>query len=68
MMFRFFIFLVGFGLAVAGGISIIAYLNIMTTGHGFSEYFFFMSQRMETYLFFAGVFFIWFSIYFPLHK
>ncbi|MBM7644014.1 hypothetical protein JOD45_000205 [Scopulibacillus daqui] len=68
MLFRFFIFLVGFGLAVAGGISIIAYLNIMTTGHGFAEYIFFMSQRIETYLFFTGVFIIWLSIYFPLQK
>ncbi|TCP29758.1 hypothetical protein EV207_10850 [Scopulibacillus darangshiensis] len=65
---RLFLFMIGFGFAVAGGITIIAYLNIMTTGHGFLQYLLFMKGRPETYLFFSGISIIWVSIYFPFRR
>jgi hypothetical protein len=63
----FFLF-VGFGIAVAGGVSIIAFLNLMTTGQGFHQYIDFISQRVETYLFVGGIALMWLSIYFPRFK
>lgn len=68
MLFRVFILLTGFGFSVAGGVSTIAYLNLLTTGHGFMEYFQFISTRVECYLLLIGLFLIWLSIYFPNFK
>lgn len=65
MVFRIFMLLTGFGLAVSGGVSTIAYLNLLTTGHGFVEYMDFISSRIECYLLPAGILFVWLSIYFP---
>jgi hypothetical protein len=65
MIFRLFLFLIGFGVAVAGGVSTIAYLNLLTTGHGFAEYLLFITRRIECYLFPLGVSIIWMSIYLP---
>ncbi|HAQ08493.1 MAG TPA: hypothetical protein DCR24_13600 [Bacillus bacterium] len=56
---------IGFGLAVSGGISTIAYLNMITTGHGVLEYLSFISKRVECYLFPVGIVTIWLSIYWP---
>ncbi|MFS0824160.1 hypothetical protein ABC371_21250 [Bacillus sp. 1P02SD] len=64
-MVRAFFFLVGFGLAVCGGISTIAYLNLTTTGLSFLEYLQYISQRIECYLVVVGLVMIWISIYFP---
>ncbi|MGV3465578.1 MAG: hypothetical protein ACO1OT_09830 [Heyndrickxia sp.] len=65
---RLFFLLVGFGIAVAGGVSLIAYLNLMTTGQGFEQYIEFISGRVETYLFVCGMLLMWTSIYFPRFK
>ncbi|MBM6618287.1 hypothetical protein [Bacillus suaedaesalsae] len=65
MVFRLFLFLLGFGVAVIGGISTIAYLNLLTTGHGFIDYLYFISRRVECYLFPLGVSIIGLSIYIP---
>ncbi|RFB18587.1 hypothetical protein DZB84_04790 [Bacillus sp. HNG] len=64
-MVRAFIFLVGFGLAVCGGISTIAYLNLTTTGLTFLEYLQFISKRIECYLVVVGFVMICLSIYYP---
>lgn len=65
MIFRMFILLIGFGLAVSGGVTLIAYLNIIVAGHNFANYIIFIAQRVETYLFLGGLLLIWLSIYFP---
>lgn len=44
-----FLFLIGFGLAVSGGVSIIAYLNLLPAGLPWLEYFLFISGRLECY-------------------
>lgn len=68
MLFRAFLLLVGFGLAVSGGVSAIAYLNLLATGQTFKEYLLFISTRPECYLLPAGVLIIWISIYLPLDR
>jgi hypothetical protein len=68
MIFRLFLFVIGFGIAVSGGVSMIAYLNLLATGHGFIEYLLFISKRIECYLMPMGVVIIWLSIYYPLNK
>ncbi|UII57012.1 hypothetical protein LS684_06115 [Cytobacillus spongiae] len=65
MIIRIFLLFTGFGIAVSGGVSTVAYLNLLTTGHGFLEYLEFISSRIECYLLPAGIFIIWTSIYFP---
>lgn len=65
MLFRIFVLLTGFGLAVSGGVSTIAYLNLLTTGHNMVEYFNYISTRIECYLLLIGIILIWLSIYFP---
>nr|WP_304213092.1 hypothetical protein [Fredinandcohnia onubensis] len=62
---RAFLFLVGFGLAVSGGITTIAYLNLTTTGFTFIEFLQFISKRIECYLIVVGLAMVWISIYFP---
>ena len=68
MLIRICILLFGFGIAVVGGVTILAYLNIMAMGEGFHEYLSFIAHRVETYLFLAGIALIWLSIYFPSFK
>ncbi|WP_456275871.1 hypothetical protein [Bacillus sp. AK128] len=68
MVFRLFLFLIGFGISVVGGVSTIAYLNVLTHGHGFYEYFLFISGRVECYLLPLGVSILWMSIYIPISK
>ncbi|GGH88728.1 hypothetical protein JOD43_000739 [Pullulanibacillus pueri] len=68
MLIRVFFLFIGFGLAVAGGVTIIAFLNLMTTGEGFYGYLSFMAHRVESYLFLSGIILIWLSIYFPSFK
>ncbi|MEH7385058.1 hypothetical protein V7147_06540 [Bacillus sp. JJ1521] len=62
---RAFLYLVGFGLAVSGGITTIAYLNLTTMGLSFLEYLQFISRRFECHLVVVGLAMIWISIYFP---
>ncbi|ERN52915.1 hypothetical protein A33I_14625 [Alkalihalophilus marmarensis DSM 21297] len=54
-MVRIFIMFVGFGFSVAGGISLLAYLNLLTLGYEFSYYMRFITTRVEFYLFILGV-------------
>lgn len=65
MAFRLFLYLTGFGVAVAGGISTVAYLNYLTIGHTFIEYLAFISTRVECHMLPVGIILIWFSIYLP---
>jgi hypothetical protein len=62
---RAFLFLVGFGLAVSGGITTIAYLNLTTTGFTFIEFLLFISKKIECYLIVVGLAMVWISIFFP---
>jgi hypothetical protein len=68
MMFRVFILLIGFGLSVSGGVTLIMYLNLLATGSTFQDYFLFISGRVECYLLLAGIFLITLSIYSPRKK
>ncbi|MBM7571527.1 hypothetical protein [Aquibacillus albus] len=54
-MFYFLLFLVGFGLTVAGGVSIIIYLNFVPAGLSFYDYFIFLKGRIECYFFVIGI-------------
>jgi hypothetical protein len=65
MLLRIILLLTGFTLAVSGGVSTIAYLNLLTMGHDFMEYITYISKRIECYLLAIGILIIWFSIYFP---
>lgn len=47
MSFRFFIFLIGFGLTVVGFSYMIIYLNLLSLGYNFLEYAKFISRRIE---------------------
>lgn len=47
MAFRFFIFLIGFGLTVIGCSYIIIYLNLLSFGYNFIDYVKFISRRLE---------------------
>lgn len=44
-----FVFLIGFGLAVSGGVTMIAYMNFLPAGITWVEYFIFIKGRMECY-------------------
>jgi hypothetical protein len=66
MLFRAFWLLTGFGVAVSGGVSVIGYLNLLTTGHTFKEYLNFITYRPECYLLPIGIIIITMSIYLPL--
>lgn len=68
MIFRLFIFLIGFGLAVIGGVTIIAYLNIIPIGFTFLDYLLFISNKAVSYFFIIGIILITLSIYLPLEK
>jgi hypothetical protein len=65
MLFRAFLLLTGFGIAVSGGVSTIAYLNLLTTGHTLIDYFIYISKQIECYLLLVGIFIVWTSIYYP---
>lgn len=68
MIFRFFFLLIGFGLAVAGGVSVLAYLNLLAAGYDFSTYLSFIIGRVEFYLLCTGLLIIFLCIFFPLQK
>lgn len=46
-MYRLFFFLLGFGLMVIGFTYIITYMNLMSMGYSFLEYFKFIISRLE---------------------
>lgn len=43
------LFLIGFGLAVSGGVTIISYMNFLPAGINWLEYFLFIKTRVECY-------------------
>ncbi|MFD2208493.1 hypothetical protein ACFSMW_02100 [Virgibacillus halophilus] len=49
------VFLVGFGLTVSGGVTVIAYLNFLPAGVSWMEYLLFISTRVECYFLPAGI-------------
>jgi len=50
-----FVFLIGFGFAVSGGVTIIAYMNLLPAGFGWMDYLLFLKTRPECYLFPIGI-------------
>jgi len=58
-----FLFLIGFGLAVSGGVMLIAYMNFLPAGVTWMEYFLFIQGRIECYFFPVGLLIISFVIY-----
>lgn len=56
------IFLIGFGLAVAGGVTIISYMNFLPAGISWIEYLIFIRGRIECYFFPIGLLLIFISI------
>ncbi|RST75223.1 hypothetical protein D4T97_008165 [Siminovitchia acidinfaciens] len=63
MLYRAALYLIGFGLSVAGGINIIAYLNLLPMGYSYSYYFMYIGRRPECYLLLVGLILIWISVY-----
>jgi hypothetical protein len=64
-MMRILMYLIGFGISVIGGVTSIAYLNLITPERGWMDYFRFISTRVECYLLPIGIILIWLSLYFP---
>ncbi|MGG6432475.1 hypothetical protein [Anoxybacillus sp. EFIL] len=64
---RFFFYLLGFGMSVIGGTTMIAYLNIMASRSDWKEYLLFISTKVECYFLPIGLFITWLSIFFPSH-
>ncbi len=52
------LFLIGFGLAVSGGVTIIAYMNFLPAGITWLELFNFIKMRVECYFLPVGLLFI----------
>ncbi len=65
MIFRFFLLMVGFGLAVISGVTLIAYLNLITTGHGVHTYLKFILRQPDPYIFLMGLILITCSLCLP---
>ena len=55
MLFRIFIFLIGFGLTTIGLMYIIAYLNLIDIGYNFLEYANFIIRRIECWNTIVGI-------------
>ncbi|SDJ44577.1 hypothetical protein SAMN04490247_1945 [Salimicrobium halophilum] len=51
----FFLFLIGFGLAVSGGTVTITYLNLIPAGLGWKSFVYMIFTRPECVLFFIGL-------------
>ncbi|MHA6251688.1 hypothetical protein [Oceanobacillus sp. CAU 1775] len=54
-MFFIFFFLIGFGLSVIGGVTIIGYMNFLPAGVSYFELFSYMLTRIECYFFPIGI-------------
>jgi hypothetical protein len=63
-----FLFLIGFGLAVTGGVTLIAYMNFLPAGVSWAEYFLFVSGRLECYFLPIGLLIMTFVIYTSPYK
>jgi hypothetical protein len=57
--------LTGFGFTVVGGVSVIAYLNLLTAGYSYREYFLYIKERPECYLSLCGLLFLYLAISMP---
>ncbi|MBM7540164.1 hypothetical protein [Amphibacillus cookii] len=55
------LFLIGFGLTVAGGTMMILYMNLIPAGLGWTSYWFFVFSRKECQLFFIGMVLMFFG-------
>ena len=55
MFFRFFLFLIGFGLTTIGSVYIICYLNLFSIGYNFLQYVNFIIRRVECLNFVIGI-------------
>nr|WP_240795484.1 hypothetical protein [Aquibacillus halophilus] len=49
------LFLIGFGLTVSGGVTIITYLNFIPAGLSWVDFFLFIQGRIECYFFPIGI-------------
>lgn len=56
------IFLIGFGLTISGGVTLILYMNFLPAGISWYEYFHFIVFRIESYFFPVGMIIIYVSI------
>lgn len=65
MLVRIFVFLLGFGLMVVGGVYMISYLNLLTIGYNFLEYVNFIFRRIECLSLFIGMALISLAIFIP---
>jgi hypothetical protein len=68
MLFRIFFYLLGYALAVSGGVSTVAYLNLLSMGYGMLGYANYIVQRPECYLLPTGIIILTASIYYPKPK
>lgn len=57
------LFLVGFGMAVAGGVTLIAYTNFLPAGISWFGYLAFIQNRIEVYFLPIGILLMAFVIY-----
>ncbi|WP_156643690.1 hypothetical protein [Lentibacillus sp. JNUCC-1] len=58
-----FIFLIGFGLAVSGGVTLIVYVNFLPAGLGWMDYILFIKDRPECYFLPIGILLMGIAIY-----
>lgn len=63
IMLYVFFFLIGFGLSVTGGVTIIAYMNFLPVGLSYSELLSFMLTRLECYFLPIGIMIMIFVLY-----
>jgi hypothetical protein len=57
------LFLIGFGLTVTGGVTLIAYMNFLPAGVSWLEYFLYVSGRLECYFLPIGLVIMTIAIY-----
>ncbi|RFA37106.1 hypothetical protein CAI16_03280 [Virgibacillus dokdonensis] len=50
-----FLFLMGFGFSIMGGVTIIAYMNFLPAGLSWGEYMSFIASRVECYFLPVGL-------------
>ena len=62
MLFKIFLFLIGFGLTTIGLMYIICYLNLLNLGYNFIEYVKYISVRPECLITLLGIIIIYISI------
>ena len=55
MLFKIFLFLIGFGLTTIGSVYLICYLNLISIGYNFFDYVNFIIRRIECINAFLGI-------------